>query len=197
MLPRMPSVNWDTVATAATTALIVTMGTEYAAKPRLEARKERITTALRSRRELSAALIAICLPATFLTLDIPKEAEPQVRETLKAERQRQYERMRQQVQAMTDSMDRHASTFHSMPMKIVMSYIGTVQGAMLSARTRHDKAKLILELSQQMALILDGRWWQAVARVRALQRFHELVVESEKQADKVPQREGETASPVA
>jgi hypothetical protein len=191
----MPSVNWDTVATSAATALIVTLGIEYAAKPRLEARKERVLAALRSRRELSAALTAVSLPAAFLTMDIPKDAEPQVRETLKAERQRQYERMREQAQAMTDSMDRHASTFHSMPMKIVMSYIGTVQGIMLSARTRHDKAKLIFELSQQMALILDGRWWQAVARVRALQRFHELVAESEKQTDKVPRLEGETASP--
>ncbi|EWM67010.1 MULTISPECIES: hypothetical protein [unclassified Micromonospora] len=193
----MPFVNWDIVATSAATALIVTLGIEYAAKPRLEARKERILAALRSRRELSAALTAVSLPAAFLSMDIPREAESQVRETLKEERWRQYERMRQQAQAMTDSMDRHAGTFHSMPMKIVMSYIGTMQGILLSARTRHDKAKLVFELSQQMALILDGRWWQAVARVRVLQRFHELVAESEKQTGKVLlQREGEAASPV-
>ncbi|MFI6269321.1 hypothetical protein [Micromonospora zamorensis] len=163
--------------------MIVTLGIEYAAKPRLEARKERILAAHRSRRELSAALTAIGLSATYLAIDVPKDADQHVRETLRVERQRQYERMREHAQAMADNMDRHAGTFHSIPMKIVMSYIGTVQGIMLSARTRHDKAQQILDLTGQMALILDGRWWQVVARVRSLWKFQELVQRSQEPSD--------------
>ncbi|MFI7573909.1 hypothetical protein [Micromonospora sp. NPDC049497] len=180
----MPSINWDTVATSAVTALIVTLGIEYAAKPRLEARKERILAAHRSRRELSAALTAIGLSATFLSIDIPKDADQQSRETLRVERQRHYDRLREHAQAMADNMDRHAGMFYSGPMKVVMSYIGTAQGIMLSQRTRHDKAQQILDLTGQMALILDGRWWQVVARVRALWKFQELVQRSQEPSDR-------------
>lgn len=190
----MPSINWDTVATSAITALTVTLATEYVAKPRLEARKERILAALRSRRELSAALTAIALPAAFLAVDMPTDAEPQARDSLRAERRRQYERMRDQAQTLMDNMDRHASTFHSMPMKLVMEYIGTVHGVMLSARTQHDKAKYIHNLSLQMALILDGRWWQIVARLRALQKFQQMVEQSREQTERAKPAEGERAS---
>jgi hypothetical protein len=177
----MPSINWDTVATSAVTALLVTLAVEYAAKPRLEARKERILGAHRSRRELSAAITSIALPAAFLAIDLPRDVMGEVRDSLLAERKRQYERLRAQAEALVDSMDRHAGTFPGPPMKLVMSYISTVQGVMLSTRTRHDKAGLIHELSKQIAMILDGRWWQTPARVRAVWELDRLVKRSQDQ----------------
>ncbi|WP_410819836.1 hypothetical protein [Micromonospora sp. 050-3] len=177
----MPSINWDTVATSAVTALLVTLAVEYAAKPRLEARKERILGALRSRRELSAAITSIALPAAFLCIDMPKDVTGETRDSLLAERKRQYERLRDQAQVFVDSMDRHAGTFAGPPMKLVMSYIGTVQGVMLSSRTRHEKARLIHDLSKQIAMILDGRWWQTPARVRAMWELDRLVKRSQDQ----------------
>jgi hypothetical protein len=152
---------------------------EYAAKPRLEARKERILGALRSRRELSAAITSIAMPAVFLSIDMPKDATGEIRDHLLAERKRQYERMRDQAQALVDSMDRHAGTFSAQAMKLVMSYISTVQGVMLSTRTRHDKARLVHDLSKQIAMILDGRWWQTPARVRAVWELDRLVKRSQ------------------
>jgi hypothetical protein len=177
----MPSINWDTVATSAVTALLVTLAVEYAAKPRLEARKERILGAHRSRRELSAAITSIALPAAFLSIDMPKDVTGEARDSLLAERKRQYERLRDQAQVLVDSMDRHAGTFPGPPMRLVMSYIGTVQGVMLSARTRHDKARLIHDLSKQIAMILDGRWWQTPARVRATWELDRLVKRTQDQ----------------
>ncbi|MGW0503213.1 hypothetical protein [Micromonospora sp. NPDC003241] len=177
----MPSINWDTVATSAVTALVVTLAVEYAAKPWLEARKERILGALRSRRELSAAITGVALPAAFLSIDMPKDAKGEVRESLLAERKRQYERLRDQAQALVDSMDRHASTFFGPSMNLVITYISTVQGVMLSTRTRHDKARLIHDLSKQIAMVLDGRWWQAPARMRAMWELDRLAKGSQEQ----------------
>ncbi|MGY3520203.1 hypothetical protein ACVMYR_28250 [Micromonospora sp. PTRAS2] len=179
----MPTINWDTVATAAATAVFVTLAVEYAAKPRLEARKERILAAGKSRRALSAAITSIAIPAAFLSVDLPKEMRGDVREAVRAERRRQYERMREQAQRLVDGADEHVGTFLGRSIPMVMSYITTVHGIMLSARTRHDKAQMIYDLSKQMGMVLDGRWWQMPARVRALWELERLVKRSQEQGE--------------
>ncbi|MFF4875395.1 MULTISPECIES: hypothetical protein [unclassified Micromonospora] len=52
---------------------------------------------------------------------------------------------------------------------------------MLSTRTRHHKARLIHDLSKQIAMILDGRWWRTAARVRVVWELDRLVKRSQDQ----------------
>ncbi|MEU5554301.1 hypothetical protein ABZ738_31470 [Micromonospora sp. NPDC047793] len=174
----MPSINWDTVATAAATAIFVTLAVEYAAKPRLEARKERILAVHRSRRELAVAVRGIAVTSAFLALDLPKDAAGDVRAQLLAERARKHEQMRDQAQAMFDVGDSHAATYPGWVMESVMSYITTVQGVMLSARTQHDKACLIRDLSQHMAVIVDARILRPLAFMNARAGLDALVAKT-------------------
>jgi hypothetical protein len=67
----VPSINWDTVSTAGATALVVTLVVEYVAKPRLEARKEAILDALRSRREVQALVLRMTVAAQRYAEDMP------------------------------------------------------------------------------------------------------------------------------
>ncbi|MFG1849612.1 hypothetical protein [Micromonospora carbonacea] len=180
----MPTINWDTVATAAATAMFVTLAVEYAAKPRLEARKERILDGLRSRNELVSAIANVSVPAGLLTLDIPKEASADVRQNLLEERRRQYERLRNLVQSMQDNAVRHVKTYPVRWRGFALRYIACVQGVMLSARTQHRKAELIMELSIQMVTILEGRWWRPMPVVRAAQKLDQVIRETEEPAEK-------------
>jgi hypothetical protein len=181
----MPSINWDTVTTSAVTALLVTLAVEYAAKPRLEVRKERILAAHRTRREVPEMIAAIAISAgTFLAVSEPKGMKGDERDAFITERNRQYERLRIRVQDAADNIDRHGRTFTDRPMMLVMGFIGTAQGIMLSTRTRHDKARMVYDMSRQAATALDGRWWPA--RTRASWELQRLVEASQEPGDRGP-----------
>lgn len=171
----MPSINWDTVATAAATAAIVTLVVEYAAKPRLEARKERILAAHRSRRELSIAIRGICVTAAFLGIDMPKDAVGAARTKLLAERARKYEQMCEQARRMFDLVDAHAATYPGWMMEAVMSYIGNMQGVMLSARTQHAQARLVQDLSRHAAGLVDARMTHPISFMNARSELELLI----------------------
>jgi hypothetical protein len=173
------TINWDTVATSATTALVVTLAVEYAAKPRLEARKERILDGLRTRRQLNAAVVTLAQAANFILIQIPSDAEPAVRERFKTERHRHYERMRQLVQDLFDDAGRHAGVYTWPVRDLVLGYLTCIEGVVLSPRTQHRQAEIIRGLAGPVAMVLDGPRWQAVARVRAVGELRRLITETE------------------
>lgn len=70
----------QTALISALTAALVTLIIEYAAKPRLEARKDRIVAASRSRRELRAKYLALSYRADRVTNSIDKSIIPELSE---------------------------------------------------------------------------------------------------------------------
>lgn len=89
---NLSSVDWNTVRTAGATAVFVTLAVEYIAKPRMEARKERILEDARLRRDLVTAIMDLTLSAAILITDVPADASAEVKQTLREERRRHYER---------------------------------------------------------------------------------------------------------
>ncbi|WP_327591387.1 hypothetical protein OHA25_60670 (plasmid) [Nonomuraea sp. NBC_00507] len=172
------SINWSTVATSALTALIVTLGVEYLAKPRLEARKERILDALRARRELLTSLTVMAVAADAVRTKIPHGIDATVRERLVVERTRQYDRLRDEAQRLGDTLPRYVSVFVGPVRTLLVSYASTTWGLLLSAQAQYQQAETIYEMTQQLATVLDGPRWRPHARVAALIRLREAIGET-------------------
>ncbi|WP_157245394.1 hypothetical protein [Nonomuraea typhae] len=173
------SINWETLIASATISVIVPLGIEYFAKPRLEARKEEILDAHRSRRELLAATVRIVQAADVVSAHVPGGAEPAVRGNVYVEQDRQYERLVGEVQRLADDAGRHARTFLPPLLTLVVGYTSVLQGLLMSARPRTDQADGIKELASAVALLLSPPrlWqvWRAPAHARALARVRQLV----------------------
>jgi len=178
--------NWDTVLTSAGTAIAVTVAVEYFAKPRLEARKERILSAHRSRDELIAALVPIAQAAEMLLGETPKDVSREMRDRFRAERQRQYDRLQEQVQHLYDDVGRYSGTYVSTYMNLVMRFVMNAQGVMLSARTQHEKARLIKAMTVPMATVLSPSWRRLMAVARAKAEVVRAMDEIEGYVEEVP-----------
>ncbi|GAB2918119.1 hypothetical protein ACFMQL_20195 [Nonomuraea fastidiosa] len=176
-----PAINWDVVVTGAMSGIIFNLALDYFAKPRLEARKEEILEAHRSRRELLATTIRITYAAAFVCGDMPDGVDPTVRGNVYVEQDRQYERLQEEVQRLADDVGRYASTFPSPLLALVNGYVTTLQGVLLSARSRTEQAAVIQQLAGAMAITLSSprRWqfWKVVARGRALMEARRLIAE--------------------
>lgn len=176
-------INWNTVLTSVVTAIVVTLLVEYAAKPRLEARKERILDIVRARRELGAALIPIAQAADMLLADPLaeplKDAPRELREKFRAERQRGYDRMQGQIQQLMDNVGRYAGCYPSLHMNLVMRFVMCAWGVMISLRTQHEQARIIKALVEQMATALEPSLWRPLAWKRAHDETMRLIDEAE------------------
>jgi hypothetical protein len=110
------SIAWNTVQTAAATALLVTLVIEYAVKPQLEARKERHLEALRTQRRFDSLLIDLAVAAgVYITDDTTAYGFAVVRGKLQAERARQYDRMQNLVTELFDNLGKFAGSYPLAP----------------------------------------------------------------------------------
>ncbi|GAA2409814.1 MULTISPECIES: hypothetical protein [Nonomuraea] len=177
----LPVVNWDAVATAAVAAIIFNLALDYVAKPRLEARKEEILDAHRSRRELLASAVRIAHAAAFVSAAVPSSAEPAVRGNVYVEQDRQYDRLQAEVQQLADDAGRHAGTFLGPLLNLVVGYVSALQGLLMSARPRTEQAADIQKLAGAMAVALSSprRWqiWKIVVKGQAMAEVRRLVAE--------------------
>lgn len=174
----MPLINWSTVWTAGATALFVTLAVEYAAKPRLEARKERILDALRARVEIKALVTRMSLAAMRYVQDLPDGVDPQLRADWNKERKRQFAVLEELALKMSDEVPRYAGNFRQPLLVLVQDFAYNVLGIMMSGRQRTRKAEMLVELGPPMLAALDfpapwkvwrlSQWQQAVNDVRRL-----------------------------
>lgn len=173
------TVNLEALAASALMSFIVTVVIEYIAKPRLEARKEEILDAHRSRRELLAATVRIAYAATVVATEVPGSADSAVRGNVYVEQDRQYERLQGEVQRLVDDMGRHAGTFLGPMLTVVVDYTSSLQGLLMSARPRPEQAAEIRDLAAAMAGALSSpRLWRVrrqISRVHALTEVRRLV----------------------
>jgi hypothetical protein len=178
MIPGM-SIAWNTVQTAAATALLVI---EYAVKPQLEARKDRHLEALRAQRRFESILIDLAVAAgVYVTDDTSTDGDAVVRKKLQAERARQYDRMQLLVTELFDNLGKFAGSYPLAPWRDDMLLVGTtMHGVLMSARSRHRQAELIVELTGISGRIFCQRQlWKAADLSKARTELRELVAQNQ------------------
>ncbi|MGC4886619.1 hypothetical protein [Micromonospora sp. DT227] len=182
----MPSIEWNTVATAGATAVFVTLAVEYLAKPALEARKEWILEDARLRRDLATAIMNLTLSASMLLIDIPADAPAEVKQALREERRRHYERMSTAINALHDDAGRYARAYKGAKREAVFLYLNCVKGVVLSPRTRHRQAEMVHSLAVPMVTILEGTLAHPIRFQDARSKLAELVADTEVSVDPPP-----------
>jgi len=187
----VPSINWDTVSTAGATALVVTLAVEYVAKPRLEARKEAILDALRSRREVQALVLQMTVAAQRYAEDMPDGIDPQLRTRWATERNRQYAVLEELVLKLSDEVPRYAGTFRQPLRDLVVQIAYNAFGIMLSLRPKTRKAQMLVELGTAAAAVLDlpAPWmvvWRALPWQRSVEEVQRLVTQAQAEGKPAP-----------
>jgi hypothetical protein len=175
----MPMINWDTVVTSGATAVVVTLAIEYFAKPRLEARKERILGLLRARRELLSVITRLTLAAKMYGEELPAAAPQDLQRAWRDERSRHYETLQDQSRQLLDDVSRYAHAYPRQLDDVLIGYVTTVHGIMLSMRPRHRKAAHIADLGIPIATALEvpPRWkiWSIARMISAQQQVRRIL----------------------
>ncbi|MEU1763334.1 hypothetical protein [Micromonospora sp. NPDC005652] len=174
------------MATAGATAVFVTLAVEYLAKPRMEARKERILEDARLRRELVTAIMDLTLSAVILITDIPADASPEVKRTLRAERARHYDRLRSRIDALHDDAGRYARAYRGVQRAAALEYLNCVKGLVLSERTRYRQAEAVHTLAVPVVTILEATLWHPIRFQNARSEFDDLVADTEVSTESKP-----------
>lgn len=185
----VPEINWNTVATSAATAIIVTLVIEYFAKPRLEACKERILGVGRTRQEVLAVITKLSIVAKMYGDDLPATAPHDLQRRVKEEKDRLYQALEQQARQLIDDVARYAGAYSGRFRDLLIAYAGSAHGVMLSMRPRQRKAAHLAALGAPIAAALDvPPTWQPWAWVR-------MVLAQEKVARTIAEIEAEIPAP--
>jgi hypothetical protein len=177
----MAAIDWDTVrtsvASAAATALLVTLAVEYFAKPRLEVRKERMLDMVRARKELISSIVGISLAAQMLVQPLPDDIDPAVRDTFQAEQERHYARLRETSVGLFDNAGKYVGAYPTVRIQtFVMDYVTTLYGVVVSSRTRRRQAEIIIMLTKSFTTAIDpGRWWRVPSGALAMMEAERLM----------------------
>lgn len=147
--------KWDAVVSAVITAAIVTLVVEYLAKPRLEARKERILQVVRTRHTLGDVLLEIGLAARTITEEVAADAPPDVVDAFNSERDRQYQRLRERVLQLFDESGRYIRVYVGPIRDDLMILVMCLYGIVLSPRPRKRQAEMVIELVDAAMPIID------------------------------------------
>jgi L-asparaginase II len=170
------AVSVETIIGSAVAAGTVALLVEYAAKPRLEARKERILAAHRDRQRLHDRLIAIGMAAARLKHDrLPNDIDTEVRQALRGEDQRALATVDVQTRELVDDLGHAAGTYAWRIKDLVVGYAALVRGWSLSDRTAAEKGRLIAEITTPMIGYLAGSGWRPFRRARYMREVCALV----------------------
>jgi len=158
-----------TIAVAALTSGVVALGIEYAAKPRLEARKERILARWRTRDSLRRQLLTIGLLAKRLDHErLPPGLPAEARSRLIAQEGRIYTDLQTAVEVLLNSLAEPAGTYPARVVSLLFNYSGIINGVIISERNRSDKARIIVTGTMPLLNCLFDPWWRPIQRVRGL-----------------------------
>jgi len=170
------AVSFETIIGSALAAGIVSVLVEYAVKPRLEARKERILAAHRDRQRLHDRLIAIGIAAARLNRDrLPGDTRAEVRQALRGEDQRALTTIDEQTRDLVDDLGHAAGTYAWRIKDLVVGYAALVRGWSLSERTAAEKGRLIAEVTTPMIGYLAGSGWRPFRRARCMREVCTLL----------------------
>lgn len=155
---------------------VVALGIELVAKPRLEARKERILADHRSRLTFDARLTKIItMAATWAQFEEPTRGSDEFRDRLENERSRALQELDGITQELMDDLGSYAGTYVAWNPRVlgasapalVAKYVFIVRGISLSDRSAADKFRELRDVSLAMQQALFS-YWHPVRRARAL-----------------------------
>lgn len=139
------------VLVAALVSAVVALGVEWAAKPRLEARKERLLTIQRARWQVWRYLHQILAHGYALTT--PPASGPD--EDTRAAHEAVVPATRELEAAFSEVVTFGGRDRLEM-VGVLASYVGAVRGVMASDRTWHDKGKLLHTWTPAVMDVLGG-----------------------------------------
>jgi hypothetical protein len=155
----------STVVTSAVVSGVVALGLELVAKPRLEARKERILAAARGRSDFERNLLKLeVLSGTWANFVNPPGVSMGSRQLIAQERRRAFSQIEDITKELVDGLSAYAITYIGVRLpgqsmsapEIISNYVWTVRGVTVSARSTSDKAKAIHELTEPIRIFLFG-----------------------------------------
>jgi hypothetical protein len=161
----MTGVNLAGLLVAALVSALVALGVEWAAKPRLEARKERILSRHRARNEVWRCLDDILLAAGALKMSTQADDD-------------ETRAVRDGIVPATRALE--AAFRELMPFTksdvvgVVASYTGFVRGVMASDRSWQDKGALLFTWTPKIMDILGGPGQGPFYRLRWRYRRRQL-----------------------
>jgi hypothetical protein len=155
-----------TVLVSALVSALAALGIEYAAKPRIEARKELLLEGYRRRRELLGHLDTISMIAGSWS------------ELSAGERDRQWQRLAAMTESMFDNAWLYATSYRRVfrqfgrpsAFDLIGSYVYTARGVFLADRPRAEVVGALGELTGPLSALLSAGW-RVRARLRALSQM--------------------------
>ncbi|WP_117214942.1 hypothetical protein [Allorhizocola rhizosphaerae] len=168
----------NAIVASVITAVITTLVVEYAAKPRLEVRKDRILRRRRAHEALGAKNIDLAIWAQYVMLELPKELTGETRENVLADKRRAYERMRTIIEELSDDIGMHAS-YHPPARGLMVEYLAHLRGVTLASVSWTRKAEAIYKVAEPMAWLLTPPpvWqvWKLHGVARAAVRVRQAI----------------------
>ncbi len=157
-------IDWGAAATAAVTAVFVTVLVECLAKPRLEARKERHLEALRTRRELVTAIATLTMAARMSVTELPAGADDEVRQRWGEEQRRHHARLRTLVTDLFDDLGRYVAAYPEPVGVELIRAVVCLHGVMLSSRPERRRAEIVHAVGRAVTRVVSGASGEAAAR---------------------------------
>ncbi|KAA9164966.1 hypothetical protein FPZ12_006865 [Amycolatopsis acidicola] len=159
----------ETVLVSALTSGAVALGIEWLAKPRLEARKDRLLDLHRKRRSFGNQMTTIMLNAAkWDDLDLGVDMPESARKRLREERREADGRIEDAIRKMNaETVDVVFSYAGKRIKETIIGYIFLMQMLMISDRTQAEKRKILLEVTGAAHTWLFSRVWHYKARTKA------------------------------
>jgi hypothetical protein len=139
-------VSLGSLLAAALVSAAVALGVEWLAKPRLEARKERILRRYQARDDVWRALDDILFAAAYMK---NIQARP---DDVQAAAERIVPAVRSLEEAFREVMPFTAAGH----IALLASYVGMVRATMMSDRTSHEKGRLLFDCTPMIMDVLGG-----------------------------------------
>jgi hypothetical protein len=173
------SVSWPTVALSATISVgvagLVTLGLDFVARPRLEARKERLLDRYRAVHEAGQRLMAISMAAGMLAHTQEPAVDANALQSFREEVERIRLSIVQETVELQAAMPRFILAAPALLQATVPGVVGRIRGIALSSRSHND-------VGEEVGLFVAGpadyllatrlrrlgrrrrlrRWWGAV-----------------------------------
>lgn len=164
-----------TVLVSASVSGLVALSIEYAAKPRLEARKEELLELHRRRRELKAMLLKIMTLSAIWAPYADTRASQ-----LDSEMSRALEQLDEITRHLWDDVEWYAGNFSPLrvlgrpaPRDLVIQYVLGARAIYLSDMSLVDKLQILGKITEPLQVGLAGHW--PLTRARAIERLPEVL----------------------
>lgn len=191
LLPEYPGImasvtGWaNTVLISALTSSLVALGIEWFAKPRLEARKERLLRLHHARQTFEANVLTVLANSAKVSAAAGQRLpyDPKKEGTRRAFREEIARAVQQIDHATIEMSDNLAAYGLNYPtariQNLIVRYVATARGTQLSSRTQVEKAEALTEITAPLHTWLFTRWWRFKSRYRAFMELPKTLAKYE------------------